>query len=167
VVADSSVPDREIARFVRALFLILCVLTSFNSRLDCQTTILCADEHLSFEEFQPILYPYFSRRAGAYTDFDIALTMFLRGKLEYKLLNPLDERLVGYELQRAIETALPGWKFENNTNETASVRLKVVFELSGSSPISDDKVINRIAFDRNSIVIRVIATRIIPNLVAD
>jgi hypothetical protein len=136
----------------------------FPVDLTGQASILCSGVLTSFEEYQPIIYPYFPRRAGVSTGLGCELTIMPGGKFAYRLLNPvLDKNLVIYELQEAMLSSFSGWRFKNDTGQPINMQLTVLFELSGTVTFADDKAINQIAFDKNNITIKVIAAKIIPN----
>jgi hypothetical protein len=133
--------------------------------LNGQTSVVCSNGLVAFEEYQPIMYPVLGRRAGIEHAFRCELMIKPDGSFDYKLVNPIsDKNKVAYFFEQAILNSFSGWRFGNKTAETINVKLNVVFELSGRVEIQDETIKNRIEFDQNKISIRVIAAKLIPKL---
>jgi hypothetical protein len=126
-----------------------------------QAQILCSNEIASFEEYEPIRYPSIVRAAGVTTSFKFTLNVLPGGRFEYKIIHPLEETEIGYELQKAVVNAFSGWKFLNDSKETLDFILNVDFELLGRVSGEDSMVKNKIKISKDGISIRVIATRIV------
>jgi hypothetical protein len=137
----------------------------FPAYLLGQASVLCSSSLISFEEYQPITYPELGRRAGINANFSFELDILPGGKFDYRLLKPVsEENRISHQFERSIVSSFPGWQFVNSTDRTLKVRLDVAFELSGRVQAQDSIVKNHIAFDQHSVSIRVVATKIIPNL---
>jgi hypothetical protein len=144
------------------IFIIFFMILSIH--LHGQEHVVCSGDLASFEEYQPILYPAFLRRIGVHSNFNINITVIPGGKFTYTIVDPITNKDIVYDLQEAIVNAISGWKFVNDTNKNISIKIKVVFELSGEVQAKDDIVKNNIRFYQSDITIKVIATRIIPLL---
>jgi hypothetical protein len=132
--------------------------------LSGQARVVCSGNVASFEEYEPIAYPVFPRRAGVYGSFDFDLAVLPGGKFDYKLLNPANKHTVAYELHESVIKSFSGWRFVNRTDKTIALKLDIMFELSGRVQAQDDIVKNKITINQNVVTINVIATQIIPRL---
>jgi hypothetical protein len=132
------------------------------SYVNGQASVLYSDNITIFEEYEPILYPVFPRRAGVYGSFNFDLAIAPDGKFDYKILNPANKQAVAYELQEAAVRSFSGWRFASNTNEPVALKLNINFELSGRVQTQDEIVKNKITINKGVVTIRVIATQIIP-----
>jgi hypothetical protein len=146
----------------RPIVLLLIALVVGPVLLTAQTSVGCSNGATSFEQYQAIAYPYLARRAGITANQTGELSISPGGEFSYKLDEPRFS--LSKEIQAAIVTAMSGWRFQNSSGQVITLKLDIVFELTGRVPMEDDKIKNQIIFDRSEIKIKVISSRIIPNI---
>jgi hypothetical protein len=130
--------------------------------LNAQISIGCSNGLTSFEQYQPIIYPFLARRAGVTANQTGELSIKSGGDFTYRLDEPRFS--LSKEIQEAIVGAISGWKFQNDAGQTISLKLSIFFELPETVRFADDKVKNQITFSKSDITIKVIASKIIPEL---
>jgi hypothetical protein len=143
------------------LIFFIGIYAIFPVNLHGQASVVCSSSLASFEQYQPIIYPELGRVSGIQDSVSFELSIMPGGKFDYRpLFSPKDLRPAIF--LEEILRAFSGWQFSNNTANTITLKLNVVFEISGIVHTEDRIVKNRIAFDQDTITIRVIATRYIP-----
>ena len=130
--------------------------------LNAETKVGCSNGSVSFEQYQPIVYPPLARRAGVTANQTGELSIKPGGDFTYRL----DELRfsLSKEIQDAIIDAISGWKFQNDTGRTISLKLNFLLELPETVHVWDDKVKNQINFSQDHVTIKIIASKIIPEL---
>jgi hypothetical protein len=143
------------------LIFLVGIYGAFSADLYGQASVVCSGGLASFEEYQPIIYPELGRVSGIQDTVGFALSVRPGGQFDYERIYPT-KRITLAVFPEAVLTSFSGWRFSNNTANTITLKLNVVFEISGIVNREDTIVKNRIAFDQDTITIRVIATRYIP-----
>jgi hypothetical protein len=138
--------------------LFFCSVFVYPITLASQTKVVWSNGTISFEEYQPIIYPDLWRIVGRNTDDSCELAIMPGGIFTYSFQNPYADS-GDHSFRKAILDAFSGWRFINNTDKVINVKLTVLFELSGTTEYYDSKLKNQITFDQNSITIKVTHTK--------
>ena len=132
-----------------------------------QSKTVCSNGSVSFDQYEPIMYPYFLRRAGQAWDHESVLKILPDGSFTYLMQDDIPDPTTPKpdmfgEMRQSIKDAMKAWHFSNDTNQTLYLRLRVAFRISGLVRQEDNKVINQIIFNKEEIIIKVIASQVTP-----